>query len=90
MRIYTNLFNKLITPENLFFAWEEFRRDKKKKEDVLLFEKNLEREIFYLHRESQVSLHIVIVGMQGFIFQIPNVAIYTRHRLEIECFTMQL
>jgi RNA-directed DNA polymerase len=51
MRIYTNLFNKLITPENLFFAWEEFRRDKKKKEDVLLFEKNLEREIFYLHRD---------------------------------------
>ena len=51
MRIYTNLFNKLITPENLFFAWEEFRRDKKKKEDVLIFEKNLEREIFSLHRE---------------------------------------
>ena len=51
MRIYTNLFNKLITPENLFFAWEEFRRDKKKKADVLIFEKNLEREIFSLHRE---------------------------------------
>ena len=51
MRIYRNLFNKLIEPENLFRAWEEFRRDKKKKEDVVLFEKSLESEIFKLHRE---------------------------------------
>jgi len=51
MRVYTNLFTKLITPENLFYAWEDFRRDKKKKEDVLIFEKNLESEIFKLHRE---------------------------------------
>jgi len=51
MKVYINLFNKLITPENLFNAWEDFRRDKKNKEDVLLFEKNLENEIFKLHRE---------------------------------------
>ncbi|MBP6948755.1 MAG: group II intron reverse transcriptase domain-containing protein [Candidatus Pacebacteria bacterium] len=51
MRIYTNLFNKLVTPENLFSAWEDFRRDKKKKVDVLIFEKNLEQEIFSIHRE---------------------------------------
>jgi hypothetical protein len=53
MRIYTNLFNNLIAPENLFSAWEEFRRDKKKKADVLIFEKNLEQEIFALHRELE-------------------------------------
>lgn len=51
MRIYRNLFNKLIEPENFFKAWEEFRRDKKKKEDVVQFEKSLESEIFKLHRE---------------------------------------
>jgi retron-type reverse transcriptase len=51
MRVYTNLFTKLITPENLFYVWEDFRRDKKKKEDVLIFEKNLESELFKLHRE---------------------------------------
>ncbi len=51
MRIYINLFDKLITPSNLFSAWEEFRHDKKNKIDVLAFEKNLEREIFSLHRE---------------------------------------
>lgn len=64
MRIYTNLFDKLITPENLFFAWEEFRRDKKKKEDVLLFEKDLEREIFSLHRElkSRTYRHSGYIG----------------------------
>jgi hypothetical protein len=67
MRIYTNLFNKLITPENLFFAWEEFRRDKKKKEDVLIFEKNLEREIFSLHRElkSHTYKHSGYTGFKG-------------------------
>ena len=64
MRIYINLFNKLITPENLFFAWEEFRRDKKNKEDVLLFEKILEREIFSLHRElsSHTYRHSGYIG----------------------------
>lgn len=51
MRIYKNLFNKLITPENLFSAWEEFLCNKKKKSDVLAFEKNLERDIFSLHRD---------------------------------------
>ena len=71
MRIYTNLFNKLITPENLFFAWEEFRRDKKKKEDVLIFEKNLEREIFSLHRElkSHIYKHS---GYTGFYISDPK------------------
>jgi len=71
MRIYTNLFNKLITPENLFFAWEEFRRDKKKKEDVLLFEKDLEREIFSLHRElkSHTYKHS---GYAGFYISDPK------------------
>jgi retron-type reverse transcriptase len=71
MRIYTNLFNKLITPENLFFAWEEFRRDKKKKEDVLVFEKNLEREIFSLHRELQSHTY-KHSGYTGFYISDPK------------------
>ena len=71
MRIYTNLFNKLITPENLFFAWEEFRRDKKKKEDVLLFEKNLEREIFSLHRDLK-SFTYRHSGYAGFYISDPK------------------
>ncbi len=51
MRVFTNLFSKLVNIENLFFAWEGFKKDKKKKEDVLEFEKIMETEIFKLHRE---------------------------------------
>ena len=71
MRVYTNLFNNLITPENLFSAWEEFKRDKKNKADVLEFEKNLEEEIFSLHRElkSHTYHHS---GYTGFYISDPK------------------
>ncbi|MBI2627719.1 group II intron reverse transcriptase domain-containing protein [Candidatus Nomurabacteria bacterium] len=51
MRIYNKLFNKIIKPENLFSAWDEFKKGKGKKFDVLRFEKNLEQNIFQLHRD---------------------------------------
>lgn len=35
----------------MFLAWNEFRRGKRHKEDVMLFEKNLEQHIFQLHRD---------------------------------------
>lgn len=37
--------------ENLFQAWKEFRRGKRKKKDVQLFERNLEDNLFSLHLE---------------------------------------
>ena len=51
MKTYSNLFEQIISTENLFLSWDEFRIDKKKKEDVLLFEKNLEQNILELHRD---------------------------------------
>ena len=51
MKIYKNLFEKTISLENLFSAWDEFHKDKKKKKDVQKFEFNLEQNIFRLHRE---------------------------------------
>jgi len=51
MRIYNKLFNKIIEPENLFLAWDEFKKGKGQKLDVLRFEKNLEQNIFQLHRD---------------------------------------
>jgi len=51
MRIYNKLFDKIIEPENLFSAWDEFKKGKGKKLDVLRFEKNLEQNIFQLHRD---------------------------------------
>lgn len=47
--IHDNLFEKIISLENLFLAWREFRRGKRKKRDVAEFEFNLEDNLFALH-----------------------------------------
>lgn len=41
----------LVSPENLFVAFDEFKRGKRKKEDVMCFEKNLEENIFELSEQ---------------------------------------
>ncbi len=51
MKIYRDIFNEIISPENLFSAWDAFRSDKRNKRDVMEFEWNLEENIFNLHRE---------------------------------------
>jgi retron-type reverse transcriptase len=44
-------FEKIISLENLFLAWKEFKKGKRKKVDVQEFEFNLEDNLFQLHRE---------------------------------------
>ena len=51
MKIYKNVFEKIISLENLFSAWDKFSSDKKKKRDVVEFEWELEQNIFQLHRD---------------------------------------
>jgi RNA-directed DNA polymerase len=51
MRIYKNIFEQIISPENLFSAWDVFKQDKRNRPDVLQFEWQLEENIFQLHRE---------------------------------------
>jgi len=51
MICYNDVFNQIISPENLFLAWDAFKGDKQKKQDVLRFEWNLEQHIFNLHRD---------------------------------------
>jgi len=46
-----HLFEKIISLENLFLAWHEFRKGKRAKVDVQEFEFNLEDNIFALHEE---------------------------------------
>jgi len=46
-----NLFNKIISLENLFASWKEFRKGKRKKIDVQEFERNLEDSLFALNLE---------------------------------------
>ena len=41
----------VICVENLFLAWEEFRKGKRAKSDVAKFELNLEESIFDLHKK---------------------------------------
>ncbi|MBI2454081.1 MAG: group II intron reverse transcriptase domain-containing protein [Parcubacteria group bacterium] len=51
MKIYKNIFTDLISPQNLFRAWAEFKKGKTRRKDVILFEFNLEKNIFNLHQQ---------------------------------------
>jgi len=51
MKVYKNLFDKIISPENLFSAWDRFRQGKMTKPDVMDFYLNLETNIFKLHED---------------------------------------
>ncbi len=51
MKIYKDIFEKIISLENLFLAWDNFKEGKRKKKDVQKFEWELEQNIFQLQRE---------------------------------------
>lgn len=51
MRVYKNIFDRTVSLENLFSAWDKFKSDKQKKRDVQKFEWRLEENIFQLHRD---------------------------------------
>jgi len=57
MKIYKNLFNDIISAENLFLAWDKFKKGKRNKKDVQRFEWNLEENIFKLHRELKTKTY---------------------------------
>ena len=44
-------YTTLTSLDNLFVAWQEFRKGKKRKTDVLIFERHLEDNIFNLYQE---------------------------------------
>ena len=46
-----SVFDKIISIENLYGAWREFKRGKTSKKDVLCFEFNLEDNLFNLAEE---------------------------------------
>lgn len=51
MKTYSDIFDYIISPENLFSAWDEFKKGKQRKSDVQRFEFYLERNLFQLHRD---------------------------------------
>ncbi len=57
MKIVHNIFDKIISLENLFNAWDIFKIGKRKKTDVQEFEKDLEDNIFLLHNELENKIY---------------------------------
>ncbi len=51
MKNYKNIFEEIISLDNLFQAWTNFKRNKQKKSNVRKFEWRLEQNIFHLYRE---------------------------------------
>ncbi len=51
MKVVNNIFDQIISSDNLFDAWNSFKKDKRNKKDVLYFEWRLEEHIFHLHRD---------------------------------------
>jgi retron-type reverse transcriptase len=51
MKTYNHIFEKIISIENLFLAWDEFKKGKREKLDVQEFEFRLEENLFKLHRK---------------------------------------
>jgi len=55
MKYYHDIFTQIVSVENLFAAWDEFRKGKMEKYDVMAFARNGEIELFKLRRELMVS-----------------------------------
>jgi len=57
MKIYKDVFEKIVSPENLFNSWTNFKHDKQKRLDVQEFEISLEESIFKLNRELKTGVY---------------------------------
>ncbi|MEX1130521.1 MAG: reverse transcriptase/maturase family protein [Candidatus Woykebacteria bacterium] len=51
LKTFLHLYKEITSLDNLFQAWDEFKKDKRKKKDVGNFERHLEDNIFDLHKE---------------------------------------
>ena len=51
MKIYSDIYNSIISPENILEAWNTFKYDKRKKPDVAWFAREVEKHIFQLYRD---------------------------------------
>ncbi len=71
MKVHKCIFERIVSPENLFLAWEEFRRGKSSREDVQEFEWRLEQNIFSLYRDLR-SRQYIHGAYQGFMICDPK------------------
>ena len=47
----------LISIENIFQAWNEFKKEKRKKKDIQVFERNLENNLFGIHSSLKEKIY---------------------------------
>src|SRR3989338_5720289 len=57
MKVHQYIFDLIALPEPLFIAWEEFRKGKQRRKDVMEFETRLEQNLFQLHRELRADTY---------------------------------
>ena len=57
-KMFTHTYDDIISITNLLEAWQEFKRGKKNKEDVLIFERNLMGNILELHHELREKRYV--------------------------------
>ena len=50
MKTFNNLYSLIISQENLLYSWDRFKKGKRKKKDVGLFEYHLEQNLLELYR----------------------------------------
>jgi RNA-directed DNA polymerase len=50
-----SLFSQIISIDNLYHSWLEFKKGKRKSFDVQIFERNLEDNLFKLHTELKTK-----------------------------------
>lgn len=55
MKVYKNIFDRIISIENLFAAWDAFKSDKRSRKDVQVFELRIEENLFELHRDLRAK-----------------------------------
>lgn len=72
MKTYSNIFERIISPENLFSAWDEFKKGKQHKLDVQRFEFALELNLFQLHRDLKDKTYMH-GSYEGFYISDPKV-----------------
>jgi hypothetical protein len=77
MKTYDNLYDELISMGNLTLAWREARKDKTTNDDVIEFEKNLERNLLNLHYELK-NLTYKPKPLKTFILRDPKTRVISK------------
>lgn len=54
---YEGRYEDLVSMENLLLAWKEFTKDKRKRKDIQMFERNLMGNIISLHKELAEKIY---------------------------------